>query len=171
MNNLKEVIEDCKQIALKELSRLGINRSFTLKTVKSGIQPRTTLAMYKSRSQFLDCGPIFYLYQKTIVNCVQEQINRDKEDGIPRDFLSEIYRVIADTIVHEFGHVIFEIFTLRNTAMKRFILKNWKSEEHFAEDFMRYLRSSRIENDAHEKCFQRVIRGFKKLTSDLKHLS
>lgn len=116
----KEDAREAGGAALKLLKEIGID---DVMMVKVRAAPwKDWVAMYRGASQFRG-RPIIWI--------------NDRLEYLERD---EIFNVIVDSILHEYGHVIGEWGRYREPRITEAIKRGWGNEEEFAEDFMRYAR-------------------------------
>lgn len=125
--------EKLKELTAKALKAIGIHEDVLVKVKK----PRDSrhLACYRSRSQFTNGKPIFW---------ISPDIEGDvmKALGDP----GKIPRVVSDCIVHEYGHVIYEYAELRDKELFARIKESFlDDEEAFAEMIVFMVKEQREE--------------------------
>lgn len=110
------------------LASLGIDDPFT---VKLKDLPAGQLARYRALSQFRS-RPMMW---------ISTRLPQALEDyGIDPSRLTE---VIADSILHEYGHVIAEFLEKRAVELRAHIDRLWPDEEDFAEAFAHHANGNK----------------------------
>lgn len=100
------------------LEAFGIRDSFNVKVKDFGPAHADDVGLYRSRSQFRR-GPIFW-------------INKNLTALVPEPLL---HGEIVMTLLHEYGHVIYEYARIRAPALRVLIDDVTDDEEDFAETF------------------------------------
>lgn len=119
-----KVVADAKKELLKKLKeKWDMDESITIRVRR--LKKNNWLALYRSRTQFGNRGPIFW-------------INEDFEDICTREGACSKQQILL-TIFHEYGHVIDEWGMLRDHSLGARINEVWLDAEEFAEDFAHYL--------------------------------
>lgn len=91
--DFKARVAKAKKRAVAALRAVGINDRFTVRVKK--VRPGV-LGVYRHHSQFMSRGPIFW-------------VNEDLPKIAKRDGVSDrLDDIIFDTLLHEYGHVMFE---------------------------------------------------------------
>lgn len=151
-----------KKETLRRLSEYGINDSFTLR-IKSHEKiakrvrrcPDTAegcLALYRGASQF-GSGPIFWIRD----DFEAEVARLDEEyDMMGR---TNPYTVAIQTLLHEYGHVIYEWARWRDSELLKIIEDAFDDEEDFAEDFMRFVMDDPFCSSAHAQIIRLYVRS------------
>ena len=150
---LKKFVSYAKKEALEHLSEHGIADAIVVK-IKRMKDPRW-LGSYRGLSQFKSSYPIFWVNEQLLEKIKAEGIH---EDDAPL--------VITDTILHEYGHVIWEFLRIRSSyagsqAHHAEIAALWDDiqaveddEEEFAENFAFAVRG-RHENPVYTRFAKR----------------
>ena len=125
---LKKFVSYAEKEALEHLSEHGIADAIVVK-IKRMKDPRW-LGSYRGLSQFKSSYPIFWVNEQLLEKIKAEGIH---EDDAPL--------VITDTILHEYGHVIWEFLRIRGSTQQE-AQRLWDDiraveddEEEFAENF------------------------------------
>lgn len=157
IEKFKEITRTAKKDAVITLANLGIEDDFRIRVMD---RPQYEyLGEYKSFSQFGGNGSYFKLFTSIVHACKKEQSN-DISAGIHSNMHSLVYGCIYDTILHEYAHVIFEFFKMRDTKMEKFILDEFAHEENFAEEFQRWVNDEAMSE--YHKTFPIIIKKWKK---------
>jgi hypothetical protein len=155
-NTFKETTLTAREIAYKELSRIGISDPFRVRCID---KPKLRyIGQYKSFSQYSKQGTYFRIFSSIIPNA-KEIHEDDIAVGFSSDLHSLILNSIVDTLLHEYGHVIFEYVQAQHTRLHKFILKTWGEEEFFAESFKEHLRGEAYHKTAE---FSKILTWWKK---------
>lgn len=154
-----DLAQEAKKVTLKEIHSMGITD--TIRVFCSKRKRTRIIGQYKGFSQF-DTGGILFRLFPSIVDIVREDLKKDEEvfGYTNRDLPTEVLSAMTDTLVHEYGHVIAELMKCQRPRLYSYILRTWKDEEDYAEDFMRLIR--RNDSFLPESCHIKVLKAFKK---------
>ncbi len=125
---VRDAVAKAKKWTLDSLRRLGIHDMVTVKVKRFAKSPNW-LAMYRSNTQF-GRNPIFWI-NENILDVMREA---DVPD-------SELLKVVYDSLLHEYGHVIWEWARARDADTYKTLFwgnKTWGGEEEFAEGFVQF---------------------------------
>jgi len=122
---VKDAVAKAKRWTSDSLRRLGIHDAITVK-VKQFAKSPNWLAMYRSNSQF-GRNPIFWINENIL------DVMRDEE--VPD---SKLLKVVYDSLLHEYGHVVWEWARTRDSETYDMLLNGWGDEEEFAEGFIQF---------------------------------
>jgi hypothetical protein len=127
----KKTVQESKEQAIAKLKSFGIEDSFQVK-IKRASKPYTSnfIGQYRAGSQFRS-GPIFW------VNPELPSLLAEERTSTP------IATVVEDTILHEYGHVIWEYADKRDRDLMEYIKAIEPDEEDFAETFALVARIGR----------------------------
>jgi hypothetical protein len=145
--NLKGLIAKAIEYLYNELLKHEIEDKVTVKIKPfKPVRQKHWLAMYKSGTALRGGRPIFWVndnFLKIVINHLGD------------DF--DALMVLKDTLVHEYGHVIYEWATTRksndkNAAQAMNLLKSFGDEENYAENFSFFISGrDRSKANIHEK--------------------
>jgi len=123
--------EKLKELAQQTLRSIGIHEEVLVKVKK--LRDPYRLACYRSRSQFTNGKPIFW-----ISSDIEEKVMNAWDDP------GKIPGVVSDCIVHEYGHVIYEYAELRDKELFARIKESFPDdEERFAEQIVFMVNTQR----------------------------
>jgi hypothetical protein len=128
---LHNVVREAASNVSQMLFSHGMHESFVTKMHASDGLPNGWIASYRDRSQFTShttfwVNPYIDLY------------------------LVNLERVITDSILHEYGHVIYEWGVKRDPILLNMIIQRYITEEYFAESFIQVLKSDGFINNAND---------------------
>lgn len=140
---VKDAVAKAKGWTLDSLRRLGIRDMVTVKVKRFAKSPNW-LAMYRSNTQF-GRNPIFWINENIL------GVMRDAD--VPD---SELLKVVYDSLLHEYGHVVWEWARARDPETYEMLLNGfWGNEEEFAEGFVQFAL-----NGIGEKGYAPVVEAF-----------
>jgi len=143
LNAVRDAVAKAKKWTSDSLRRLGIRDTVTVK-VKQFAKSPNWLAMYRSNSQF-GRNPIFWINENIL------GVLRDED--VPD---SELLKVVYDSLLHEYGHVVWEWAKARDPETYDMLLNGfWGDEEEFAEGFVQFAL-----NGLGEKGYRSVVEAF-----------
>lgn len=148
---------DAKRLTLEALERNGIEDSFVLRVKPPPRVERIgkgCLALYRGNSQFMGLGPIFWI-RSDFEGVVAEV---DEDDVIYR---TNPLTAAVQTLLHEYGHVIYEWAEARDPELFSIIRDGFDDGEDFAEDFMRYATGDPMCSSAHSCIIRLYNRSLK----------
>jgi len=123
---VRDAVSKAKKWTSDSLRRLNIHDTVTVK-VKQFAKSPNWLAMYRSNSQF-GRNPIFWINENIL------GVMRDED--VPD---SELLKVVYDSLLHEYGHVVWEWARARDPETYDMLLNGfWDDEEEFAEGFVQF---------------------------------
>ncbi len=127
----KITVKKSKEQAITKLKAFGIEDDFQVK-IKRASKPYVSnfIGQYRAGSQFRS-GPIFWINPELPELLSEERIS------------TPIETVIEDTILHEYGHVIWEYASKRDSELMEYIYAIESDEEEFAETFALSVRKGR----------------------------
>ena len=150
----KEDARAAKKVVLEMLADRGIPDNIVVK-VKTIKKHPEWLALYRSRTQFRGHGPIFWVNEN--LPEIVERIESELDETHGRSAHLDPLTVTVDTLLHEYGHVVYEYATVRPDQFTIDVLERWPDQEEFAEDFIEYIRSGWI-----DPSYEKVIDEYKK---------
>ncbi len=140
---VRDAVAKAKKWTSDSLRRLDIHDTVTVKVKRFAKSPNW-LAMYRSNSQF-GRNPIFWINENIL------GVLRD-EDVLD----SELLKVVYDSLLHEYGHVVWEWARTRDSETYDMLLNGfWDDEEEFAEGFVQFAL-----NGLGEKGYRPVVEAF-----------
>src|SRR5512137_1474338 len=108
----RAIVNSAKKLAVQELGKHGIEDSFCVRAIDKPMY--RFVGEYKALSQFGGNGPTFRIFS-SIVTSAKEIVREDRKCGlVPSSLYSLSYDGVYETILHEYGHVIFEYISARH---------------------------------------------------------
>jgi hypothetical protein len=142
--DLKKSVAQAKKTAMEMLALRGVTESFVVKIrPASAFEDDETLACYKCLSQFRS-GPIFWVSER-LPAIMRESVR-----------VEGLHAVLVTTLLHEYGHVIYEYSIKRNdsglfedieSVIQGSLKWDLEEEEYFAESFALSLENPKIDDE------------------------
>jgi hypothetical protein len=118
---MKKLLKQALVETAAALAVFDIDDTFSVKIKTFKSDNLHTLALYRSRSQFKGRGPIFWVNESFVALCEQQ--------------CAEPLKQLVLTLLHEYGHVIYEFSQFRLPDLSADIDNVTDDEEDFAETF------------------------------------